>query len=220
MSFMNPQSPRTDKLRKDLEKLYGNYQKELLFHGWHHIIFVARKSVEFASELQADKEIVEAAALTHDLNYIVDVRTESPEAGLTLRISHLKDAGFSDEEIEKINSVVQEEHIGYRGPSISDEAKALADADCLFKVMPLTPVLFSSKFITETKVDLRYWAERIIKEQKPLLDQGIYFYTDSAKQKYPDWAKTDLQLVQQVLDSLDDPAIQEMLSIAYKLEVI
>lgn len=217
---MQSQTQRTQQLRNDLEKLYMRHKEELLFHGWHHISFVARKSVEFAEELHVDKELVEAAALTHDLNYIVDTHSEGPEKGTELQTKYLSQAGFSEDEIAKIHAVVLEEHIGTRNASISDEAKALADADCLFKVMPLTPVLFSSKFITETKVDIRYWAERIIREQKPLLEQGIYFYTESAKKKYLAWAKTDLQLVEQVLEALDDPAVQEMLDIAYKLKVI
>jgi uncharacterized protein len=217
---MNTQTERTAKLATQLEELYGSYKDTLLFHGWHHIYFVARKSVEFASEFNVDKEIIEAAALTHDLNYIVDTTTTGPEAGTKLREKYLSQAGFSNDEISEINAIILEEHVAYRHANISDAAKVLSDADSLFKVMPLNPVLFSSKFITETKIDLRAWATRIIKEQKPLLDEGIYFYTDIAKRKYLAWAETDLQLVAQVLESLDDPDIQEMLDIARKHGVI
>src|SRR5205085_12338354 len=66
----------------------------------------------------------------------------------------------------RIHAIVLEEHTAYRHADISDEAKALSDADSLFKIMPLSPVLFASKFITEAKVDLHSWATRIIREQK------------------------------------------------------
>ncbi|HEV2403541.1 MAG TPA: HD domain-containing protein [Candidatus Saccharimonadales bacterium] len=203
---MNTQTKRTAILAKNLELLYGKHKKSLLFHGWHHIYFVAKKAVEFANELDVNKEIVEAAALTHDLNYIVDVRAQGPEAGTALRTKYLKEAGFSESEISEINKIVLEEHTAYRHANISDAAKVLSDADSLFKVMPINPVLFSSKFITETKSDLRAWATRIINEQKPLMEQGIYFYTDIAKCKYTAWAETDLELVEQVLEALDDLA--------------
>lgn len=166
-----------------------------------------------------DAEIVEAAALTHDLNYLVDTRS-GPELGAALRQKHLAQAGFDEQEIERIEAIVIEEFIGTRGQTISNEAKALSDADSLFKVMPVNPVLFSSKFITETHTNLREWAERIMRQQKPLFEQNMYFYTETAKRKYLAWAETDLKLVEQVLEALDDPAIVEMLDIAHDLDVI
>jgi HD superfamily phosphodiesterase len=65
-------TPRNQKLRERLEQLYKSYADTLLFHGWHHITFVARNSLEFAEELDVNKELVEAAALVHDLNYVTD----------------------------------------------------------------------------------------------------------------------------------------------------
>lgn len=113
-----------------------------------------------------------------------------------------------------------EEHTATRNANISHAAKALSDADSLFKVMPLTPIIFSSHYIVENKVDIQKWADKIISEQSPLMEQGIYFYTKAANEKYLKWAKTDLELVKQVKESLDDPAIKEMLEIAYELKVI
>lgn len=217
---MKTQTLRTAALAAQLQELYKERRGELLFHGWHHIYFVAVKAVEFAEELGVDKEIIEAAALTHDLNYLVDTRS-GPELGAALREKYLNTNGFSKEEIEQVEAIVLEEYIATRGGGeISNEAKVLSDADSLFKVMPLNPVLFSSKFITETHTDLREWAERIIRQQKPLLAQGIYFYTATAKRKYLAWAETDLKLVEQVLEALDDPTIVEMLAIARELDVL
>lgn len=212
---------RTTTLAQQLHQLYYDQAAaHLLFHGWHHIHFTAKKAVEFAEEFpNVNKEFVEAAALTHDLNYVVKTNTD-PELGKELRRSYLDKAGFHPDEIDTIDTIVMEAHTGTRHADISDAAKALSDADSLFKVMPLTPIIFSSHYIVENKVDLRQWADKIIREQKPLMEQGIYFYTKTANQNYLHWAKTDLALVEQVKEALDDPAIAEMLEIAYDLKVI
>ncbi|HEY1835366.1 MAG TPA: HD domain-containing protein [Candidatus Saccharimonadales bacterium] len=211
---------RTDKLTESLHELYQT-RGDLLFHGWHHIFFVTKKAVEFADEFpDVDKELVEAAALTHDLNYVVEVNTE-PEAGRKLRAQYLADAGFAPpDEIAQIERIVMEEHTATRHADISDAAKALSDADSLFKIMPLTPIFFSSKYIAENRVDVYRWADKIIKEQKPLLEQGIYFYTRTARQKYLHWAEMNLELVEEVQAALEDPDFAEMLVIARELEVL
>jgi len=213
-------SKRTDLLSKNLKKLYYEKAPDLLFHGWHHIYLTAKKAPEFAEEFpDVNKELVEAAALVHDLNYIVQKNSE-PDVGEQLRAQYLSDAGFTADEVAYIESVVLEAHTATRNANISDAAKALSDADSLFKVMPLTPIIFSSHYIVENKVDIHTWANKIITEQTPLMDQGIYFYTKVANEKYLQWAKTDLELVKQVRDSLEDPAIKEMLAIAYELDVV
>jgi uncharacterized protein len=212
---------RTTSLADNLKKLYYSEKcKGLLFHGWHHIYLVSQKSVEFADEFPAvNKELLQAAALTHDLNYVIETNTE-PEVGKELRQQYLSEAGFNAEEQEEIESMIMEEHTATRHANISDAAKALSDADSLFKIMPITPVILASHYIVENKVDLQKWADKIIREQKPLMDQGIYFYTKQANEKYLAWAEVDLALVQMVKESLDDPTIKEMLDIAYELKVI
>lgn len=200
-------TPRNRQLTRNLQALYESYTDTLLFHGWHHIRFVARKSVEFAEELGADKELVEAAALVHDVNYLADT-TSGVDAGAVLRAEQLQKAGYDAEEIAAIENVVHTASVGYRDANISDMAKALSDADSLFKVLPVGPMILSSRFITETKTDLREWAERIIREQQPLLDNDIYFYTQIARDRYLEWAKLNLEWVAMVQRSLDDPDIK------------
>lgn len=213
-------SERTKALEARLKKLYYKKGSDLLFHGWHHIHLTARKAVEFAAEFEdVDVEIIEAAALVHDMNYLVEVNT-GPEVGRELRQQYLSEADFTPREMEDIEHIIMEEHTANRHANISNSAKALSDADSLFKVMPLTPIIFSSHYIIENKVDINEWAEKIIKEQQPLMDQGIYFYTKLAKGKYQEWAEVDLKLVQQVSDSLKDPAIKEMFEIAKELGVV
>jgi HD superfamily phosphodiesterase len=59
----------------------------LLYHGWHHIYFVTKKTLEFCEGFTVDTEILEAAALTHDLNYLVAPNSE-PDVQEALAIAH------------------------------------------------------------------------------------------------------------------------------------
>lgn len=204
------QSARNEKLYSKLKELYRSYQQELLFHGWHHITFVTRKSLEFASELSIDMELVEAAALTHDLNYIVDLTSEV-DAGRALREQVLGECGFTPEEISNIEDTVHNSSTEFSGGDISDASKALSDADKLFKVLPVGPMIMSSRYIAETKVDIQKWADRIIRDQKPLLESDKYFYTQAAR-RYLKWAQLNLEWVEMVRESLDDPDIQSFLN--------
>lgn len=212
-------SDRTTKLSNILEELYKEHSKELLFHGWHHICFVRNKAVEFAQIIHANIEIVEAAALTHDLNYFILPNSE-PEIAKEMRLKYLKGSLFNDSEIHQIESIIMESHVRTRNENISTEGKALSDADTLFKALPTTPILFASKFITQNKIDIYKLAAKITSEQKKLLDSGIYFYIDEVKEKYLDWAKTNLELWEYVQESLDDKDVQEMLTNAKTLGVL
>jgi len=200
-------------LNSKVEKLYQENKSTLLFHGWHHITFVMRKAIEFSDAIQAETDIVKAAAITHDLNYIVKPNSE-PEEAKPLRSQLLSESGYSPTEIQRIESIVMEAHTGTRGAQISEEGKALSDADTLFKSLPTTPILFASKYITQNKVDIYKLAEKVTSEQNPLMEQDIYFYTDVAKKKYLSWAKANLQVWNYVKDSFNDPDVQEMLDTA------
>lgn len=206
-SHMN--SSRLKTLRATLKELYDS-RDDLLFHGWHHVTFVTRKSLEFAAEFEVNIELLEAAALTHDLNYVVDVKSRVDD-GKDLRIKILGDAGFNKLEIEDIEETIHNSSTEFSGGDISDASKALSDADKLFKVLPVGPMIMSARYITETKVDVKKWADRIIREQKPLFESDKYFYTYSAKEKYLKWAKLNLEWVEMVRESLDDPDIQSFL---------
>lgn len=210
---------RIEILKNLLEKHYETYGKELLFHGWHHIVFVWKKSILFAQDLKADQLLVQAAALTHDLNYVVD-KNSSPKAWEKLRTDFLEQSGFTHAEIEKINAIIIEEEIAIRTENISIEAQALSDADTLFKVLPITPILFTNSYIIESGVEVSKLAQNIVKAQLPLMEQWIYFYSNLAKSKYLHWAQTNINLWKNVQDAYEDEEIGEMLAIAKKNEVI
>lgn len=195
-------------------------KSKLLFHGWHHIKFVHDKSIQFAKELNANVEIVATASLLHDLNYIFSEKLE-PEAAAEQIKQFLIESGYDQDTQVQINKIIEDSHTSYRGErNISDESKALADADTLFKALPTTPILFSSKFITQNKYDIGKLANKIIDEQKPLMDNDIYFYTKSVKEKYLKWAKDNLTMWENVLEALEDDDINEMLKSAKDLGVL
>ena len=103
---------------------------------------------------------------------------------------------------------------------MSEESNALVDTDTLFKALPTTPILFASKFITQNKYDIRKLANKIIDEQKPLMDNDTYFYTKLAKEKYLKWARVNLTMWENVLEALEDSDINEMLKSAKDLGVL
>ncbi len=70
------ESEKISKLTKELKTLYQKHTKYLLFHGWHHINFVVKKTIEFANSIKANVFIAQTAALVHDLNYIVAPNSE------------------------------------------------------------------------------------------------------------------------------------------------
>ncbi len=208
-----------DLLRKTLQKVYFNRKDILPFHGWHHITFIVKKSLLFGEKINADLFIVESAALVHDLNYIVKPNSTVYD-GLALRQEYLRKAEYSPEVIERIEKIVQESASANRSKKISIEGMALSDADSLFKVLPLTPVIFASKYISENKIDIYKLTEKITSEQNSLLAKDIYFYTDFAKKNYLSWAKLNLELWNQIHDAFDDKDVNEMLSIAHELGVL
>lgn len=206
---------KISKLNLKLLRLYRKKSKKLLFHGWHHINFVRNKALEFGKTIRANLFIVESAALVHDLNYFVKVYSRAGE-GAKLRSRILSKCGYNSHEIKSIESVILECETATRGKNISLEGKALSDGDTVFKALPTTPVLFASKYITESKIDIQILANKIIKEQRKLLNSGIYFYTPLAKRKYLRWAKQHMQLWENIYDSLQDKDVQELLFIAKK----
>jgi uncharacterized protein len=203
----------------DLYHLPENKSK-LLFHGWHHIQFVHSKAIEFAKFLNCDVEKVAVASLVHDLNYIYSDKLE-PEAARAQIIEHVQAANYPVDYANEVADLIEDSHLAYRGSrKLSEEAKALADADTLFKALPTTPILFASKFITQNKYDIEKLGHKVVDEQKPLMDSGGYFYTDLAKEKYLKWAKTNLEMWQGVLESLKDKDVKELLNTASDLGVI
>ncbi|HEY1917561.1 MAG TPA: hypothetical protein VGH27_18485 [Streptosporangiaceae bacterium] len=197
-------------VRKILADLYEGQTRSVPFHGLHHVHFVADKARDFAYELGADAATAEIAALVHDVNYLIDARGDAA-VGSHLRSTILKDAGLDNASIAVIEDTVISAETRVRDDSISREAMALSDADTLFKALPITPVVLAPLYMRETGRSVRELAEKIIHEQVPLRDSGIYFYSDSAKKRYEGWGDVNLALWSCILEALDDPTVVNLI---------
>lgn len=198
-----------DALTRAVRQLYARYEQRLPFHGWQHIRFVRDKAMEFAALNSSDVRFVGAAALVHDVNYLVH-RNSSALAGRQLRIELLTSAGVSTELAHRVDRVVCEAEMGSRHRRISIEAQALSDADTLFKALPITPVVLAHRYLAETGTSLRELAAKIVGEQQRAFDDGFYFYNQEAAAMYSGWALANLTLWQCVLESLDDPVVDDL----------
>lgn len=177
------------------------------------------KAVVFAKSIEADLFLVESVALIHDLNYLVRDYSK-PEEAKDYRKNILSECGYFDDEIERIEKIILESDVSTRGKNISNEGKALSDADMLFKALPTTSFLFTGKYIEQNKIDIKKLADDVVSEQQKLFDEGIYFYTDLAKKKYLKWGKAVLGLWEVTHESLEDEDVSEMLKIASDAGVI
>lgn len=197
-------------LFEQVKTLYKVHKEELLFHGRHHIHFVYKKSLLFAKSNWANEFLVWSAALVHDLNYIVK-KNSDPEDWFELLDKIFANNTYSDVEIKEIKNIVVESHTAYRSEKISLEWAALSDGDTLFKVLPITPILFSSKYITENNIDIKKLSEKIASEQNKLLESWLFFYTQLANERYLPWAEDNLKLWRDVASCLWDEDIQVLI---------
>lgn len=185
-------------------------RREVTFHGWPHVSFVAKNARRFAVELKANTATAEIAGLVHDLNYLIAARGDA-SVGSNLRAKVLRDAGLSDDAISVIERVVVTAETHARGRGISPEAMALSDADTLFKALPITPVVLSPLYMRETGTSVRELADKIASEQVPLRDDEIYFYSETAKKRYERWGDANLTLWACILESLDDSSVVDLI---------
>lgn len=197
-------------LEKHVHALCRRYAERLPFHGWHHVCFVRAKGADFARLNGANVPVVEAAALVHDVNYLV--RRNSPAAaGRDLRLDLLLSSGVPSWTARWIDRIVGEAEMATRGPDISLEAQALSDADTLFKALPITPVMLAHRYLTENGITLRELANKIVGEQRGVHDGGYYFYNPAAAKTYSRWALANLELWQCIREAVDDPAVEDLL---------
>jgi len=179
-----------------VRRLCEDLAAKLQFHGWHHVSFVRDKAVHFAGRNGAAADVVEVAALVHDLNYMVR-RNSLPTDGEALRRKVLFVSGVCIGDIEWVERIVVEAEMRTRHRDISLEAQALSDADTLFKALPVTPVVL---------------AHKIVGEQVGKADDGYYFYDAGAAATYTKWAEANLSLWRCIVESLDDPCVEDLLT--------
>jgi uncharacterized protein len=194
-----------DKLRDAVFEIYRVSAGKVPYHGWHHVNFVAEKAALFLTELGADETLTVAAAYVHDFNYLFPKNSAGP-ASRDLRREVLGGAGFSQNIISRVEQIILEARMSRRHAHISAEAKALSDGDTAYKALPIAP-LMTVDYLFETGATLAALAQKIVREQTPLADQGIYFYSTLAREAYGPWAEANLQMWTRVLHSLDDADI-------------
>lgn len=112
------------------------YEDDSSGHGMAHVWRVFRLTQEFAMTLDADRVVVGAAALTHDLHRVLDEGTgKPPEETLQTVRSILRDAGVSADRIEAIEAcIIGHDELAVRGEDPTPpttEAAILRDADNL-----------------------------------------------------------------------------------------
>jgi uncharacterized protein len=139
-------------------------------------------------------------------------RNSLPVDGRWLRLDVLARAGVPPEVAARVDAIVEEAEMRTRHRDISSEAQALSDADTLFKALPVTPVVLAPKYLEENGITLRELAHKIVGEQRGKHDEGYYFYDPEAAATYSRWATANLELWSCIVESLDDPTVNELLS--------
>jgi uncharacterized protein len=201
-------SRRIEMLENLVREVYQDSRDKVPYHGWHHVSYVVKKAASFSAELDANVELVIAASLVHDLNYVAS--GSSDETGATLRQWVLTSAGFDTQSMTLIKGIVMDASTSRRNGNISNEAKALSDGDTAYKALPVAPLL-SLLYIRETGSKLKELAEKIVREQGPLMEHGIYFYSRQAHAEHINDALANLSLWRRVLDSFANEDIQFMI---------
>ncbi|MDU0290361.1 HD family phosphohydrolase [Saccharothrix longispora] len=198
-------------VEREVWRLCHDLAARLQFHGWHHVSFVRDKAVHFARRNGSDVALVEVAALVHDVNYMVR-RNSLPVDGRNLRLDILARAGVPGDVAARVDEVVEEAEMRTRHRDISPEAQALSDADTLFKALPVTPVVLAPRYLEENGITLRELAHKIVGEQRNKHDAGYYFYDPEAAATYSRWATANLELWSCIVESLDDPTVNDLLT--------
>lgn len=209
-----------DRIRAAVYQQYGSFSRALPFHGWQHIEFVTQKARALAEKNGADPSLVEAAALVHDLNYMVR-RNSTAGTGTDLRRELLAACSIGAETIAEIESIVRTASVEERArvagqghePAMTLEMQALSDADTLYKALPITPVLLSHRYMDETGISISELADKIVRDQRPLLEAGTYFFDTDTRHLYERWARINVELWQAIQDSLRLPEVRLVVSI-------
>lgn len=211
------------KYKKLFQAMYDYHHNEIVksrlsFHGWHYVSFILKKAEKFAKELGADTEKTLISALTYGLfTRTSPSLTPTDVRGQVIKI--IVDSGYDmalAEEIIMMNERIQLP--GRLSRELTNEEKALSDAVCLYRILPVTPVLFSSKYMEQADIMLEELAHRILNEQFGALKTDRLFYTKSAKKEYTKWAETNIRLWQNIEEAMLDPDIRGLVdeSISYR----
>jgi uncharacterized protein len=147
-------------------KLIESYAMEQMsklgLHGWPHVKRVVRLSLRLAKTVEcADYDVVEAAALLHDVAKHLERNGKTSDHGkLSAEMAEefLKSAGFGTGKIESICHAIRAQTHGEEAKSV--EARILHDADLLDKMGTVgVATYFIRACLTETTIEeaLKSW---------------------------------------------------------------
>ena len=115
-----------------------------------HFIPMRDYAVKLAEKLNADKEIVELAALLHDIGSIIHGRKDHHITGAKIAEEKLKELNYPEDKIEKIKYCI----FTHRGSQINNrkttEAKIIADADAMSHFENISGI-FEAAYIYENQ---------------------------------------------------------------------
>jgi dTMP kinase len=163
-------------------------------HHLDHLQQVAYLASELAKIHQADREIVVAASLLHDLGRS-DTNTRGPETAQTAAteaLELLKVAGYSTEEITKITQAIRE-HDDPKFHSTLLESRVLKDADYL-DGFGARGILRSLVYAGETKGGVPEAIDRIRRKMRDRLD-GLEFI-ESRRLAWKQWRLVEVFLAE------------------------
>jgi len=137
-------------ISKKIEKLVENECKKpanIFGRGFwtHHIVPMAKYSLELAKRSKADKQIVELAALLHDIGVIKGDRETHHISGAKEAEKILKRFDYPKEKIEAIKHCILAHRASKSIERKTIEAKCIASADAISHYEEI-PQLFESAF--------------------------------------------------------------------------
>jgi uncharacterized protein len=141
---------------KKIEALVKKQAEEL---DWkYHIPLVKAYALKLAEQLKADKEVVEIAALLHDIGRQRFGPENHEVTGAKETVKVLQELGYDDRLIEKVRHCVEAHRGEGRFKPRTLEAKIIANADAMahFDTVPLLLRVFGRRMSFEESLDIVY----------------------------------------------------------------
>lgn len=146
--------------KKRLDKIRALVKKEANVEDWkYHILLVTKYAKKLAQKLKANEELVEVAALLHDLGRVKYGDDDHELTGAKEAEKILPRLGYDQKFVAGVRHCI-ESHRSSAGPRPKTlEAKILANADglCHFDILPLYFYWRSKKNTFDESLD---WVEK------------------------------------------------------------
>ena len=125
------ETERLRKLEKIVKEYLGSKEQQSPAHGFDHVKRVMLRAMRLAEIYSADKELLAAAALLHDVEEDYDAKEGHAERSAEKAEELLKAAGYNQSETEKIKELIKSHSSEDDFDAQSIEARILFDADKL-----------------------------------------------------------------------------------------